>query len=35
MTPFEYAGGRLVSLQGGFFYWQELYTTGRLRQSAI
>lgn len=32
--PMAYRGGRLVSLQHGYFYWQEIYSTQRLKRSS-
>lgn len=29
----EYGGGQLVSMKDGYFYWQEVYTTARLRRA--
>lgn len=29
----EYGGGQLVSMKDGYFYWQEIYTTARLRRA--
>lgn len=29
----EYGGGQLVSMKDGYFYWQEVYTTERLRRA--
>lgn len=31
--PMEYGGGRLVSLQDQFFFWQETYNTARQRRA--
>lgn len=31
--PMEYGGGRLVSLQDQFLFWQETYTTARYRRA--
>ncbi len=29
----EYGGGQLVSMKGGFFYWQDIYRTARYRRA--
>lgn len=29
----EYEGGQLVSMKDGYFYWQEVYKTARLRRA--
>ncbi len=33
MAMITYNGGRLVSVKNGYLYWQELYSTGRIRRS--
>lgn len=34
IDDFTYAGGQLVTLQNGFYHWQDIFNTGRIMRHA-